>query len=256
MASQEMTKQEIFNIWAPPEGLWSPWAKPVLFSQMDAMAVDAIAPVDPAIDIGWAVDVTQSTAIVADLPGTQGIAVALALTAVGYRPVPLFNACPEPVGDRPLVEVRPIIHALIAATPTLRDAKLPFNVPPVFVLDANRNFRIAAPAPGVFDNRSISLPTDFPSANLLISRGIRRIVLVHLSASEPRADLSHTLRRWQETGLPIHGVAIDEPSMPTPITIRRPRSFRTLWYNLLAKAGLISNPLGGFGGHLPMPSSG
>ena len=108
----------------------------------------------------------------------------------------------------------------------------------------------------MFDNRSISLPTDFPSANLLLSRGIRRIILVQAHFTDPQADLSHTLRRWQEAGLTILAVAIDEPAAPRPITIRRPTAFRLLWYNLLAKLGLKPNPLGGFGGRLPMPSSG
>ena len=51
--------------------------------------------------------------------------------------------------------------------------------------------------------------------------------------------------------------AIDEPDdPPRPITIKRPRAYRLLWYNLLAKLGFHGNPLGGFGGFLPMPATG
>jgi hypothetical protein len=68
------------------------------------------------------------------------------------------------------------------------------------------------------DNRSISLPTDFPSGQLLRARGIRRILLVQEAASLPQADLSHTLRRWQEAGLAILAKRLDEPSQARPIT--------------------------------------
>ena len=131
----------------------------------------------------------------------------------------------------------------------------PGSLPP-FLMAAKGDTAVVAPARGMFDNRSISLPTDFPSANLLLSRGIRRIVLIQSRHSEPQADLSHSLLRWQQAGLIILAAVIDEPGPPRPITIKRPRAYRSLWYNLLAKLGLRSNPLGGFGGFLPMPSTG
>jgi hypothetical protein len=252
---EKMTKEEIFEIWAPPKANWSPWAKPVLFSQMDAIS-EELAPAEVPMDVGWAADADRATAIVVDLPGTQGIAMALSLSEAGYRPVPLYNACPQPSGDVALVDVRPIMLALAAGVAKLSAANLPPDAPPAFMLDAIRNVPRAVPAPGLFDNRSISLPTDFPSANLLLSRGLRRVVLVQTHAGEPQADLSHTLRRWQEAGLAIFAVAANDHLAPSSITISRPRAFRVLWYNLLAKFGFISNPLGGFGGHLPMPSSG
>lgn len=40
------------------------------------------------------------------------------------------------------------------------------------------------------------------------------------------------------------------------MTIQRPSRFRFLLYNALATFGLKRAPLGGFGGLLPMPSSG
>ena len=145
---------------------------------------------------------------------------------------------------------------LAAAAPSLQNLRLPIHAPPAFLLDANRNAAAAAPLPGMFDNRSISLPTDFPSAHFLLSRGIRRIILVQPDRTDPQADLSHSLRRWQESDLAILSKAINEPDAPLPIMIQRPKAFRLLWYNLLAKLGLKSSPLGGFGGRLPMPSSG
>src|SRR5205823_3624131 len=98
--------------------------------------------------------------------------------------------------------------------------------------------------------------TDFPSANLLVAFGIRRIVLVQESNREPKVDLSHTLRRWQEAGLAIFSVGLDGPVLPRPIVVDRPSAFRLVWYNILAKLGLRASPLGGFGGRLPLQSSG
>src|SRR5271165_6864710 len=102
-----MTKHSIFDAWAPPSAIWSRWAKPVLFSQMDSIARDEKMAPELPVDVKWAVDSDRTTAIVVDLPGAQGVSVALSLAAIGYRPVPLFNACPAPAGDTALVAVRP-----------------------------------------------------------------------------------------------------------------------------------------------------
>jgi hypothetical protein len=279
-----MTKQAIFDAWAPPSAIWSQWVKPVLFSQIVSMARDHVVAPELPVDVRWAVDSDHATAIVVDLPGAQAINLGLSLATIGYRPVPLYNACPAPAGASALVDVRPIMIALASAASSLGSLGLADAAPPAFLLDGNRNPAAVGEPPvmvdvksaglpptypdaeggtaGVsltprkFDNRSISLPTDFPSATFLRSRGIQRIVLIQPPHTEPQADLSHTLLRWQQAGLTILVVAPHEPGPPRPITIKRPRRYRWLWYNLLAKLGLRSSPLGGFGGFLPMPSSG
>ena len=250
-----MTKDFLFDSWAPPSAVWSRWAKPVLFSQMNSIAQDANA-APSTIDVSWAADPNHSTAVVLDIPGAEGVALALRLAAIGYRPLPLYNACPAPQGELALVDVRPIMIALASGASSLRALDLAADAPPAFLLDAQRNVPVVAPAPGIFDNRSISLPTDFPSADFLGSRRIHRVILVQPGRTEPQAGLSHTLRRWQEAGLSLLAIATDESDVPRPITANRPSSFRLLWYNLLAKAGFKSNSLGGFGGRLPMPSNG
>ena len=63
--------------------------------------------------------------------------------------------------------------------------------------------------PPAFDNRSVSLPTDFPSANLLLSYGVRRVVLVQATDGQPQADLAHTLLRWQQAGIDMMRSAVD-----------------------------------------------
>ena len=43
---------------------------------------------------------------------------------------------------------------------------------------------------------------------------------------------------------------------PVPIQVSRPSQFRGLWYRFLAMLGFKRNPLGGFGGEIPVPSAG
>ena len=142
------------------------------------------------------------------------------------------------------------------ATAILQQLALPADRPPVFLLDAQRRFGSgAAVQPGKFDNRSISLPTDFPSGLFLRSLGIERVVLVQANA-DPQQDLAHTLLAWQEAGLSILARTPGADGAPAPIRVARPSNFRVMWYRFLATLGLRRSPLGGFGGFIPVPSAG
>jgi hypothetical protein len=272
-----MTPDEIYEIWAPAESEWSQWVKPVLFahslaygnaaSSIDRQEIPAAAPI-PHND--------GQSALVLDLPGATAVQMTGDLVRQRYRPIPLYNSCPPPKswaasaalpqlmdgaisGDpvrKTAVDVLPIIEAIVAMTPVLKASNLPGNAPPAFLLDSRRRTVQAGyvHTPGAFDNRSVSLPTDFPSSNFLLSRGIRKIVLITQSQTGPEADLSHTLLRWQRAGISIAGVTTASASgvtIPQPITIRRPPYFRIAWYALMARLGLRPNLLGGFGGVLP-----
>ena len=247
-----MNNRDAFNIWAPPDAAWSAWVKPVLFAHMHEH--DIIGTSFAPADTSWAPPADGGSALVLDLPGALGVELALELARKGYRPVPLYNAVPHAGA---LCDLSPIVAALAAATPTLAAINLPLDAPPAFLLDADRRLGTgAAPTPGMFDNRSVSLPTDFPSANLLLSRQVRHALLVQATGSEPQADLSHTLLRWQQAGIQIAAIALGNERRVVPITVRKPPFYRVMWQRLLATAGLRRHPLGGFGGILPMPSAG
>ena len=256
-----MTSEEIFNIWAPAEAPWSLWAKPVLFAF--AFPTDVID--QPASSVPpqppWIVKADRPSALVLDLPGPAGVEAGLLAAKHGFRPVPLYNALPSPGGllsNAPdtVCDVRSILYAICRATPELGQLKLPLNAPPAFLLDSQRRTGHAAPLPGMFDNRSVSLPTDFPSAVRIRESGVNRVVLVQESALEPQADLAHTLLRWQEGGIRIEAATLAASATPAPITIRKPPLYRMMWQRLLATIGFRRNPLGGFGGRLPSPSVG
>ena len=286
-----MNSEEAFAIWAPAAGPWSPWAKPILFanesdweSRGDPELPEVPEPTwleQPTLSRGYREEAPQrsadlSTAMVLDLPGSEAVPWALAFARKGWRPVPLYNAVPggftAPAPAAPtttdalstpmvfagsaLIDVSVIVRAMRRATPILRDLAIATDRPPVFLLDADRRVGVGMPFPGRFDNRSISLPTDFPSAVRLRSRGIERVLLVQRVGTEPQEDLAHTLLAWQEGGLSILVKPLARDDQPQPIQVTRPSMFRVMWYRFLATAGLKRSPLGGFGRTIPVPSAG
>jgi hypothetical protein len=257
-----MNREYVFNIWAPPDAPCSAWVKPVLFAHIDPLGVIVEPRHFELADASWVPSADGATALVLDLPAWVGVTVGMLLARRGFRPVPVYNALPSPTNflnqAAPVVcDVQSIVNAIASATPDLDKLNLPFTAPPAFLLDSLRRVGSGVRlAPGVFDNRSVSLPTDFPSGSRLASLGIRRVVLVQQEATTPQADLSHTLLRWQEAGIEIFAVALVEPVVVGPIKVSKPSMYRMLWQGLLATMGLRRNPLGGFGGTLPIPSSG
>lgn len=266
-----MTPEQIYESWAPPGGRWSPWAKPVVFAHLHLL--------QESLDQPWAgespglpgalppVEADGATAIVVDIPGADSVELGLALASRGFFPVPLYNAVPVPVlamGGRTVgpiaVDLTGIARAIEEGAEVMTVTTLPWDAPPAFLLDARRRGEGAAFArlqPGAFDNRSVSLPTDFPSANFLLASGIRRVmVIVPATQSEPQMDLCHTLRRWQEAGVVIELFRLGADTQPNPVAVPRPRWYRQVWYALRLRLGLRRHLLGGYGGFIPIPSEG
>jgi hypothetical protein len=256
-----MTKEEIFETWAPPGGRWSPWVKPVLFA---CIGHEPLAPaaVPADFDASWIPPAADNVAVVLDLPGADGVWTGVALASRGYRPVPLYNAVPGPTPGvwigafASLVDVAPILAALWHGTPLLQRTRLHPEAPPAFLLDANRRGEGNLATPGRFDNRSISFTTDFPSATFLAAHGIRRGLLIQSTGDQPQPDLAHTLRRWQDGGIVIELKRLDASGPPVPIEVRKPSGFGFLWNRALKMLGLRRHRLGGFGGFVPEPSAG
>jgi hypothetical protein len=260
-----MTKEELFSIWAPSDSLWSPWVKPVLFACMEQ---------EPGLSGGPLMDFDASeippaqnnTALVLDLPGADGVWAAGKLAGQGYRPVPLYNAVPgpsAPISDAiwinrtfALVDVTQILTALWHQTSRLHEMNLLPNSPPAFLLDANRRGEGLTPAPGRFDNRSISFTTDFPSATFLRANDIARVVLIQTGRDDAQPDLAHTLRRWQDGGISIELKRLEVDGPPSPLIVQAPSGFGLLWQRALGMLGFRRSGLGGFGGFVPEPSSG
>ena len=251
-----MDRRAIFEAWAPQDGPWTPWAKPILFAYVDAVAIEAfdakkpewvrrelVAPSSAAATYRSAVG-DAPTAVVVDLPGADGVSAALGLAELGFRPVPLYNALPAPASVVPMVQV---VSALVAGAEPLAKRPPAIQAPPAFLLDARRAGPGRTPEHGQFDNRAMAFVTDFPSAATLRKAGIARVVVVQSGSDTPASDLAVTLARWQAGGIPIRLLRADHPAAPVPITVRSVDFFGRA-YQWLRRATLRGNAREGFGG--------
>lgn len=216
---------DVHRAWAPAGGTWSPWVKPVLFAESDVDVEPQPLPHTPssiastleAMSKAASYRETQAlmdTAIVIDLPSAEGTKLGVALTEHGFRPIPLYNALPSRVA---LVDVTPIMEALAGHAEHVANVAL--SAPPAFLLDANRTGPGRARRVGVFDNRSVCRPSDFPSSDRLVQSGIRRILLV---TEQVQTDLELIALEWQAAGLELW-------QNDKPIQLRRWWLGRRMW---------------------------
>jgi hypothetical protein len=255
-----MTREELFDAWAPAGAPWSDWAKPVLFAHWPR-PLPEVAPDAPAFDLAWIPRPGERFVLVIDLPGVESVRLGLALAAIGYRPVPLFNAVPPPVAEPPtpglaVVTVEAILAELVRGADQLRASPPSTDAPPAFLLDADRQTATRALVPGAFDNRSVVFATDFPSAVRLAAHGIRRAVLVRSQAGPIGDDLADALRAWQADGFELNVKWLSESGAAVPLALPQRRWWTRLWRWLTATARLRRDPTGGFGGFIPHPSGG
>jgi hypothetical protein len=251
-----MTRNEIFDAWAPPAATWSGWVKPAPFAHLpreQPPAVDTVAP-----DLSpWIPLPAVKSAIVVDLPGVLSVHWGLALASIGYRPVPLFNAIPPPTFDAvAVVNVAPILAALQYGAEIRHSVALPADAPPAFLIDSDRQATHNPPLPGTFDNRSVVFITDFPSATRLASNGITKALLIRDSAAGLGDDLRLALQTWQKEGITLTAKWLAEPGGPVPWTLRRPSWLAGLWQRLRVFFGFRRNPSGEFGEFIPHAAGG
>ena len=250
-----MSPSELFELWAPNDRVWSQWAKPVLFTYCVTGVPFTPQPVEwPKLDAPN----DRNSALIIDLPRALAVDYGIAAARDGYWPVPLFNCA---FGPNAVLNVGTLIDRLALAASELQNTIVPPDAPPAFLLDSKRMNPEGALLPGNFDNRYVILPQDFPSAGFLKAHGITRAIWIFrripgLGLSEnPRDDLAHVLRRWQDAGIEIYGTNLED-HRTEPLQIAKPSWFRSIFYRAFAMTGLRRNSTGGFGGIIPQPSSG
>ena len=243
-----------FTMWAPDGSPWSAWAKPVAFlPPWDAgFPSDPAAPTPP-VTVPTAITFNTNDAVIVDLPGEEAVHMGVALARHGFRPVPLFNGTS---GPKATIDVRPITRALLAGARDVEQRQLSPEAPPAFLLDSRRNEPETSPAPGVYDNRWIVLPQDFPWGALLASRGIRFATVVRRGGVAVRTDLAHVLRRWQAHGIRTRVIDLGSQTVTDYVDIPKPSFFSMLGYATIALLGLRRSNVGGFGSRIPEQSSG
>jgi hypothetical protein len=260
-----MTKDQVYKIWRPADSPWSPWVKAVLFSYM----AEHQLPPPGTLQRKWEVPrSTNTTAIIVDIPGETGVTLGLALCQSGYRPIPVYNACPYATYERfaeevssilnprtevapALVEVAPIMSALGRFAQELEAAQLPPTASPAFLIDGNRHGgRSVSSDSGWFDNRSFITSADFPSSKFLKEHGVSRIVVIQMNRRF-RTDLQQVLLTWQAEGLVIAEQEAWERWDPKNVRVKTPSVVLLLWHRLTAKFGYSRNLSGSFGQLVP-----
>ena len=241
--------EQTFAAWTPPGVPWSEWAKPVAF--VNAHDVSAAAPAAADLQLPLAID--PSSVVIVDLPGAESVQAGLLLAQRGFCPVPLFNGTSGPSAA---IDVQPITRALIAGAPSLRGWTMAPGATPAFLLDARRRGEGVTLKPGVYDNRWVTLPQDFPSGALLVSRGFRMATLLQRGDVPVQPDLTHVLRRWQEHGIALRKIDIATGRVSDGVTIPKPSGFKLAWYAMVALFGLRRSNVGGFGSAIPEQTSG
>jgi hypothetical protein len=250
-------REEVYEAWAPPNGAWSVWVRPVLFAQMEepSQGRDEAETNQSwlALDLSWVPRADEHTLLVVNLPGAESVRMGLGSVGRGYRPVPLFNACTGPNEVIPQTAIR---EALRLGAAYLRSVVLPADAPPAFLLDSSRFVPTRAIRPGVFDNRWQVYPEDFPAAKLLRAQGFTRVVLVQRGQQAPAADLNRVLWPWRESGLLLAVKNLDDAAPPQQLVLSRPARFRRFWERLTNFLGLRRSPAQGFGYMVPEPTHG
>ncbi len=243
-----MNREEALSIWAPTASPWSRWTKAVLFGFMP----EEIPDMTSSAGDSWRVRSDPGTALLVELAGASGVEFGAVLARSGYRPVPLYNACPFPINVfsvpnfSSVVDVVPIMRALERGTNTLKSLALPPSAPPAFLLDASRRRSASRPEAGWYDNRSIVRESDVPTAKFLKEHGIRQVTVVQ---AEPdlQSDLCHVLLAWQEGGLMISRQVLAEPWNPQVFTVTKPSVLRVWWDKLWLRIVYPLNDRGSFG---------
>ncbi len=257
-----MTGRELYEVWAPALDEWSPWVKPVLFAEIDDFANDAaFIPMPKEPGLRCRIEPIRDTAVVLDLPGPRSLLAGLDLAKVGYRPVPLYNTTS---GRHQKVPPEKCVLPHVAVLVRMLSMPLAEHVrntiigetPPVFLLDSRRLRGGNSPSPGMYDNRWMVFPQDFPSAGFLKSRGITQAVVVQEEMGPLADDLSHVLLRWKQAGIAILRQDADMDSPPRAAEIQEPSRFRSTLYRVFALMGLRRNSAGGFGSVIPIPGQG
>ena len=239
--------EQTFAAWTPAGVPWSDWAKPVAF--MNAHGTSAA----PAVsDFPLALPLDPSSVVVVDLPGAESVQAGLLLAQRGFCPVPLFNGTS---GPSPAIDVQPITGALAAGAESLKLRTIAPGAAPAFLLDSRRRGEGLTLKPGVYDNRWVALPQDFPSGALLVSRGFRVAVLLQRGNLPVPPDLAHVFRRWQDHGMVIRTADVVTGQVTDNVAIPKPSGFRLAWYATIALLGLRRSNVGGFGSAIPERTS-
>ncbi len=189
-------RKEIYKIWAPTDCKWVEWVRPVPFMGISsAIKYSQNSVAIPLVDL----DIKSNSAIIVDLPGTESVAMGIALAKRGIRPIPVYNGTIEQQGARATVDNHSICSALVWGAHELKNISLANDAIPAFLTDSNRMNRYKMEE-GLFDNSWDIYPQDLPSADYFISNHIKKIIMITDIISK---DINKILYNYQDKGMEI-----------------------------------------------------
>ena len=134
-----MNNKEIYKIWAPTGEKWVDWVRPVPFIQINDN-LKIYENIDFTINkVNYLNNMSKDIAIIVDLPGNESIEEGIALSKIGFRPIPVYNGTKEQEGAIATTDNHSIEAGLIWGASELKKIEISDNAPPTFLLDTNRN---------------------------------------------------------------------------------------------------------------------
>lgn len=194
-----MTKKEIYRNWAPIGVKWTEWVRPVPFVMLDNNLNIREYYNFNIPKINYKIDDCKNTAVIVDLPGIESITEGLALSKIGFRPIPIYNGTDETEGAKATTDNHTIKMGLIYGANELIKQNISNEAPPAFLLDSNRINRFKMNA-SIFDNSWDIYAQDLPSAEFFIKNDINKIIVRSKFINK---DLKKILYQFQQKKIRI-----------------------------------------------------
>lgn len=194
-----MTGKEIYKIYSPENVKWAEWVRPVSFVAID---IYNRKPISNWFDrkIMFLDKYEKDTAIFVDLPGTESIELGIALSYIGYRPIPLFNGTTEQINSQATIDTYLIESSLINGAEKLKHISIENDANPAFLLDSMRTNRYRAKE-SIFDNSWDLYKQDIPSIEYFIENEIKKIIIV---GNTIQRDLKKIFFKFQDSGIDFY----------------------------------------------------
>lgn len=194
------TRKEVYKVWAPENGRWSGWVRPVPFIAINENLKVQEYEEFSIPEIIYINEYKNDTAIILDLPGNKAITEGLSLAKLGYRPVPIYNGTDEQEGSECLVNNHGLEYSLMLGAEILKQMEISLDASPVFLTDSNRMNRRKV-TDSVFDNSWDVYSQDLPTYEYLKKHGINKVII---RSDMIRKDLNKIFYEFQKNGIKIY----------------------------------------------------
>ena len=194
------TRKEVYKVWAPENGRWSDWVRPVPFIAINENLKVQEYEEFSIPEIIYINEYKNDTAIILDLPGNKAITEGLSLAKLGYRPVPIYNGTDEQEGSECLVNNHGLEYSLMLGAEILKQMEISLDASPVFLTDSNRMNRRKV-TDSVFDNSWDVYSQDLPTYEYLKKHGIDKVII---RSDMIRKDLNKIFYEFKKNGIKIY----------------------------------------------------